>query len=162
MKKRLCFILILALCASLLCVGAAAADETEHTDHDGWTKLTEEALEKTDYTLHNGNYYFSGTSDGWGEVLTTTKQIKIIGIVTLCLNNTIYTYEGDADAAIVVGEGANLTICCCQSNQGSKYDGMITSSNVSYGIYNNGTLSVTGGGIAINKENGAAIYNAGT
>ena len=39
---------------------------------------------------------------------------------------------------------------------------MISNSNVSYGIYNNGTLTVTGGGIAINKENGAAIYNAGT
>lgn len=163
MKKRLCFILIFALCVSLLSVGAAAADETwKHSNHEGWTELTVEALEKTDYTLHNGNYYFSGTSDGWGEVLTTTKQIKITGTVTLCLNNTRYTYEGEADAAIVVGEGANLTICCCQGDEWGNYDGMISNSNVSYGIYNNGTLTVTGGGIAINKENGAAIYNAGT
>lgn len=163
MKKQLVFILILTLCVSLLSVGAWAADETwKHSNHEGWTELTVEALEKTDYTLHNGNYYFRGTSDGWGEVLETTKQIKIIGIVTLCLNNTMYTYEGDADAAIVVGEGANLTICRCQGDEWGNYDGMISNSNVSYGIYNNGTLTVTGGGIAINKENGAAIYNAGT
>ena len=164
-KRMLSLCMALALCLGLLPATALAAgeDSWEHTSHDGsWTALTAETLEEKKYTLQDGNYCFSGTSDGWGEVLTTTKQLTITGTVTLCLNNTRYTYEGEADAAIVVGEGANLTICCCQGDEWGNYDGMISNSNVSYGIYNNGTLTVTGGGIAINKENGAAIYNAGT
>ena len=159
-------LLALALCVGLLSLTALAAEEDwEHTSHGtDWTELTEKKLEEENYTLQNGNYYFSGTIDEWGElyVLTTNTQLTITGTVTLCLNNTRYTYEGEADAAIVVGEDANLTICCCQGDEWGNYDGMISNSNVFYGIYNNGTLTVTGGGIAINKENGAAVYNAGT
>ncbi len=166
-RKLGALVMALALCVGLLPGTALATGENswEHTSHDsGWTALTADKLTELDYTLSNGKYYLSGTADEWGEsyILETTQQLTITGTVALCLNNTRYTYEGSSDAAIVISEGADLIICCCQSDEWGNYDGMVSNSNVSYGIYNAGTLTVTGGGIFINQENGAAIYNAGT
>ena len=166
-RKLGALMMALALCVGLLPGTALATGENswEHTSHDsGWTALTADKLTELDYTLSNGKYYLSGTADEWGEsyILETTQQLTITGTVALCLNNTRYTYEGSSDAAIVISEGADLIICCCQSDEWGNYDGMVSNSNVSYGIYNAGTLTVTGGGIFINQENGAAIYNAGT
>ncbi len=166
MKKRLCFILILALCVSLLSVGAWAADETEHTSHDSsWTELTADELDKLNYTLKSGKYYLSSTEKNTlpGQFLMypMTKVITVTGNVTLCLNNVSYTYTGNEQFAIVVNEGASLTICGCKK-YGDNYLGSIFSNSILYTVSNSGTLHIASGVISSSVECGAAIYNAGT
>ena len=166
MKNRLCFILILALCVSLLSVGAWAADETEHTSHDSsWTELTADELDKLNYTLESGKYYLSSTDmnmlPGQFLMYPMTKVITVTGNVTLCLNNVSYTYTGNEQPAIVVNEGASLTICGCKKD-GDNYLGSIFSNSILYTVSNSGTLHIASGVISSSVECGAAIYNAGT
>ena len=163
MKKQLVFILILTLCVSLLSVGAAAADETKHASHDdGWKALTAEELTTRNYTLDTGKYYLSAEKENPMAPYSNMFGIKPITVtagakVTLCINDVMYTYNGNEDSAIIVNEGASLTICCCSSTQYA-----VLASNGSYAVKNSGTLNMTSGVISSSVECGAAIYNAGT
>ncbi len=165
MKKQLVFILILTLCVSLLSVGAAAADETEHPDHEGdWTALTVKELIERNYTLGDGKYYLSGTEPSFlpDQVsMDISNPIMVTGDVTLCLNNVNCTYSGNEQSAIVVQGNASLTICCCKEDD-SNYLGGISSNSFLYTVSNSGTLYITSGKISSSVEFGAAIYNAGT
>lgn len=167
MKKYLGFILVLALCVSLLSVGAWAADETEHTSHySSWTELTVEELENLGYTLTSGKYYLSSTEKQADDIdyyeMTGSQTIAVTGDVTLCLNDVYYSYGGN-QPAVSVSEGASLTVCCCKLDRYDNFLGTLRcNKGVLYGIENKGTLIFAGGSIITNTENGAAVYNAGT
>lgn len=157
-------LLALVFCLGLLPATALAAAEgsEKHTDHTEWTALTEDVLKEKEYQLEDGQYYFSGTEDEYGElVIETSSVLTVTGNVTLCLNNVSYTYTGNNESAVVVEENASLTICCCQPGQYSDYAGSIHAPNAKYVINNGGTLRITGGEVYSNVEYGAPVYNAG-
>lgn len=100
---------LLAVCLSLGAAGivpafTARAAESDHTDHaDGWTQLTEAGG-----SLTNGNnYYLEGD-------VQLEKDLTVSGTVTLCLNGYMLTGTGTGPV-ITVNNGANFTLCDCQS-----------------------------------------------
>ena len=152
MKHRiLAWIMAAVLTVGLLPTAAwAAGEDWEHNDHTDWTALTTEKLSELDYTLTTGKYYLSGTEQSLlpGQVsMDISNPITVTGNVTLCLNNVSYTYTGSEQSAIVVQEGASLTICCCKEDD-SNYLGGISSNSVPYTVSNSGTLHTTSGAIS--------------
>ena len=166
-KRMLSLCMALALCLGLLPATAlAAGGDWEHTSgvHSGWTELTAEKLRELNYALEDGKYYLSGTEQSFlpNQVsMDISNPITVTENVTLCLNNVNCTYSGSEQSAIVVQEGASLTICCCKEDD-SNYLGGISSNSVPYTVSNSGTLHTTSGAISSGVEFGAAIYNAGT
>lgn len=88
MKKRLCFILILALCASLLCVGASAADIED------WEDVVPEAPETSGTWLGKGengqllydiSWYTNGSNTEG--TYTISDAADLAGLAALLLQN---------------------------------------------------------------------------
>lgn len=156
-------LLALVFCLGLLPATALAAAEgsEKHTDHTGWTELTEDVLKEKEYQLEDGRYYFGGEKNEYDElVIETPSVLTVTGNVTLCLNDVHYTYTGNEESAVVVEENASLTICCCRDSEGT-----LSSSKADkpmYTVYNKGTLRIVGGNIYSNTPKGAPVYNAGT
>lgn len=160
-------LLCLLLLATALPLPALAdepeQDAWEHTEHSsGWTELTADKLSDLKYTLEDGKYYLSAVKVDPNAPYSNMFETQPITIsaeaeVTLCINDVVYTYNGNQNPAIIVNEGATLTICCCGSTQ---YAGL--GSNSSHAVQNNGTLNMASGKISSRVEDGAAIYNAGT
>ena len=107
-NKVLLFVLA-ALCALALALGVTAlapAPERafaaeEHTNHDGWTPLTE-----TGGTLSGGNYYLD-------QNITLTNDLTFSGTVTLCLNG--YKLTGTGSGSVITVNSGIFTLCDCQS-----------------------------------------------
>ena len=164
-RKLGALVMALALCVGLLPATALATGENswEHTSHDsGWTALTADKLTELGYTLSNGKYYLSAEKEDLNAPYSNMFETMPITVaagaeVTLCINDVMYTYNGSEESAIIVNEGASLTICCCGSTQYA-----VLASNGSYAVKNNGTLNMASGRISSSKEYGAPIYNAGT
>lgn len=160
-------LLCLLLLATALPLPALAdepeQDAWEHTGHSsGWTELTADTLSSRNYTLEDGKYYLNAVKVDPNAPYSNMNETQPITIaagaeVTLCINDVMYTYNGNEDPAIIVNEGATLTICCCGNTQ---YAGL--GSNSSHAVQNNGTLNMASGKISSRVEYGAAIYNAGT
>ena len=160
-------LLCLLLLATALPLPALAdepeQDAWEHTGHSsGWTELTADTLSSRNYTLEDGKYYLNAVKVDPNAPYSNMNETQSITIaagaeVTLCINDVMYTYNGNEDPAIIVNEGATLTICCCGNTQ---YAGL--GSNSSHAVQNNGTLNMASGKISSRVEYGAAIYNAGT
>ena len=161
-----CLLCLLLLATALPLPALADGPEEnawEHTGHNGWTALTAEKLNELGYTLNTtGKYYLSAEKVDPNAPYSNMNETQPITIaagaeVTLCINDVMYTYNGNEDPAIIVNEGATLTICCCGNTQ---YAGL--GSNSSHAVQNNGTLNMASGKISSRVEYGAAICNAGT
>ena len=161
-----CLLCLLLLATALPLPALADGPEEnawEHTGHSsGWTELTADTLSSRNYTLEDGKYYLNAVKVDPNAPYSNMNETQPITIaaeaeVTLCINDVMYTYNGNEDPAIIVNEGATLTICCCGNTQ---YAGL--GSNSSHAVQNNGTLNMASGKISSRVEYGAAIYNAGT
>ena len=162
-KRLLGLALCLCAAACVLCVGASAADHTDHPicgkthkdigDHTEtcgnvtWTAWngTDMDASKDHIQLTEGNYYLPDT-------LTVSDTIHVSGTVSLCLNGK--KLSGNTYGLIVLDENATLNICDCKgggeielSASGDSstitYDNQTSSSN-KLNLYG-GTISRTGG-----------------
>lgn len=159
--RLLGLMLTLAFCVGLLSTTPALAQEPwEHSSHDNsWKALTAESLTGQGQ-LTSGKYYFS--SDDPYKNFSSDTQL-VVGkdqIVTLCLNDVMYTYIGSEEAAIVVEEGGTLTVCCCKMDPDLVIytQGSLSCMGGKYAILNKGTLTVADSSIS-GVEGEAAIYN---
>ncbi|MBU5458502.1 S-layer homology domain-containing protein [Oscillibacter sp. MSJ-31] len=162
-KRLLGLALCLCAAACVLCVGASAADHTDHPicgkthkeigDHTetcgnvtwaAWNGTDMDAS-KDHIQLTEGNYYLPDT-------LTVSDTIHVSGTVSLCLNGK--KLSGNTYGLIVLDENATLNICDCKgggeielSASGDSstitYDNQTSSSN-KLNLYG-GTISRTGG-----------------
>mgnify|MGYP001625169245 CR=1 FL=1 len=103
--------LAFALCVAfgilfLLPKTPAAAAEEEHTDHSGWTAVSDVSQISGD-----GNYYLE---------TDVTGNIRVSGTVTLCLNGHMLTGTGEG-SVITVQSGADVTLCDCNGTQSTHY-----------------------------------------
>ena len=162
-KRLLGTALCLCAAACVLCVGASAAEHTDHPicgkthkdigDHTEtcgnvtWTAWngTDMDASKDHIQLTEGNYYLPDT-------LTVSDTIHVSGTVSLCLNGK--KLSGNTYGLIVLDENATLNICDCKgggeielSASGDSstitYDNQTSSSN-KLNLYG-GTISRTGG-----------------
>ena len=182
MKKRiLSMVLVLALCLGLLPAAVLAAPDGnpgDHTDHTGWTELTQESV-TADGTMvleNSGKYFLGGDI-----VLGATQHIPADCTVTLCLNghildlqekNPIYgVYEG---SVLAVDDNAELNLCDCSgtektrygfwSNEPQPYQRTYTIQSEVPSAENYDTLTggiITGGTGEIDKSDGSASGQGG-
>lgn len=170
MRKRfLSLLFILALCLGLLPVTTLAANEWEHMSHNGWTALTSEKLEMSNYTLTSGKYYLSGENTELGpflplyEVITIPQNAEVI----LCLHD-VYCASA-IGAAIKVETGGTLTICDCSPEGDADLQGFMDASTGDEfaAIENRGTLNIVSGNIgginlAVDNREGATLNLGGS
>ena len=143
--RKIFTLLILLL---LLPVAAGAQDNPEeHTNHEGWTPLTQ----ISDNTLPTGKYYLSEDVTCIGGTQTA---ITITGEVTLCLNGHVLNLNGQS---LRVESGATLHLCDCNTtNQTHKFtvgsDGLWQLNEA------DGTETLTGGVITGGKNGKEDIF----
>ncbi len=111
MKKRLCFILILALCVSLLSVGAAAADI------ENWEVVVPEAPDtsgtwlgndETDQPLYDTSWYTNGPDEDGAYTISTAAELA--GLSALLLQNYNWSdVEAEMGRPDGFPDGSNLT-----------------------------------------------------
>ena len=172
-NKVLLFVLA-ALCAMALALGVTAlapAPERafaaeEHTNHDGWTKITSSTK-----SLRSGNYYLDSDVNLDAVLQLTSSSYE----ATLCLNG--HKLTGNGSGSVIKNYG-KLTICDCQSgNENNKHyytvdeatglylfvsDGTAADHYIVGGVITGGNTTSSGGGIYMNGSTAELILQGGT
>ena len=162
-KFALCLLAALsALCTVLALVfflpaytraAYAAENGADHTEHGAdWTVLTADGG-----TLTGGNYYLAAD-------VKLTEDLTVSGTVTLCLNGYVLTGTGSG-AVIMVGSGANFTLCDCREGDAdvaNEINGVTYNSGAITGGTGRRADTTAGGGIRADHDtvftlNGGAI-----
>lgn len=177
MKKRILrYLMVLALCLTLLSAAALAAGphshtlcshlescpdpahETAHSAEVVFEKeLTEELLASNRDALPSGAYYLSGA-------LFPEDRIRITGTVTICLNGKKIESQKATEPVFLIEGGGTLTLTDCVGTGTVTHASGVTGCGVQV---NGSTFNLYGGKITGNKANynyggGVYVYSSGT
>ena len=174
-KKILSWLLVLAMCLTLIPAAAVPASAVEEHDHTGYTEWTDTlANSQLGGDKNAGNSLpISKSNDKTAAyyltkdvTLTSPWEVQYSNNITIDLNGHSIkyqqTYSESKNAVITVGSGSSLTITDCKTVDTAGVYHQSDSTYIKYIFENNGTLTLAGNAKASvlrNSRQAVGVYN---